>query len=111
MYPVAINVTFWIMVLCKSVSYALNQPAMKQLYIPTSPNVKYKAQAWLEIFGSRGSKSIASLVNGLRGVLGISTFISLFSCASVGVVGIWVFVVLYVARTYDQAIVDGRTVC
>lgn len=110
-YPVAINVAFWIMVLCKSVSYALNQPAMKQLYIPTSPNVKYKAQAWLEIFGSRGSKSIASLINGLRGALGISTFISLFSCASIGVVGVWMIAVLYVARTYDRAIADGRTVC
>lgn len=45
MYPNAISVAFWIMVLAKAVNYALNQPTLKQLYIPTTKDTKYKAQA------------------------------------------------------------------
>lgn len=111
LYPSAINVAFWIMVFSKAVNYALNQPTMKQLYIPTTPDVKYKAQAWIEMFGSRGSKSVASLLNGLRNGLGVPMFIALFSVGSVGLVGIWVFIALYIAKTYDAAIAHKRVIC
>ena len=47
-----------IMVLSKAVNYALNKPVLKQLYIPTTKETKYKAQAWIEMFGSSGSKGV-----------------------------------------------------
>ena len=55
-YPV-VHVLFWIMVVAKAINYALNGPALKTLYVPTSHDVKYKSQAWIETFGSRGSKA------------------------------------------------------
>ncbi len=110
-YPSAINVAFWIMVFSKAVNYALNQPTMKQLYIPTTPETKYKAQAWLEMFGSRGSKAGGSLINSLRNVLGVNLFISIFAFASVGCIGFWIFIALYVAKTYNQAIKENKVVC
>ena len=47
----------------KAVNYALNQPTLKQLYIPTSKDTKYKAQAWIEMFGGRFSKGSGSYIN------------------------------------------------
>ena len=64
-YPI-INTLFWIMVLSKAFNYALTQPTMKQLYIPTSKNAKYKSQAFIEMYGSRGSKAIGSGINNFR---------------------------------------------
>ena len=77
-YPV-VSVLFWIMVFSKAVNYALNQPSMKQLYIPTSKDAKYKSQAFIEMYGSRGSKAFASSVNLWR-----KTFIEKFG----GVAGV-----------------------
>src|SRR5690606_18095078 len=49
--PGSLTSALWVIVLSKAVNYALNQPTLKQLYIPTSKDTKYKAQAWLEMFG------------------------------------------------------------
>ena len=54
---------FALMVGSKAINYALNGPALKQLYIPTTPDVRFKAQAWIETFGSRASKEAGSIFN------------------------------------------------
>jgi len=112
-------VAFWIMVFSKAVNYALNQPTIKQLYIPTTKDTKYKAQAWIEMFGSRGSKAIGSGINLFRGFLkgsmgqaaGIAFFISLSTGFSLSLVAVWFFVAAYVARTYNKAIKEDTVVC
>lgn len=112
-------VAFWIMVIAKAVNYALNQPTMKQLYIPTTREARYKSQAWIEMFGSRGSKAAGSIINGFRGTFiknygyltGVSLFLTMSSTISLGLIGIWFFVVLYVARTYNKAIGEKTVVC
>jgi len=106
-----LSVIFFVMVIAKSLNYALSQPAMKQLYIPTTTTVKYKVQAWLEVFGSRGSKSLGAVVNGLRGVFELSFFIGIFTICSMGFVGLWILAALYVAQVYEQAIKENRVIC
>jgi AAA family ATP:ADP antiporter len=59
----ALTIMFWIMVGAKGVNYSLNGPAMKQLYVPVSDDARYKSQAWIETFGSRGSKAAGSVLN------------------------------------------------
>ncbi len=117
--PTALVIAFWIMVISKAVNYALNQPTLKQLYIPTSKDTKYKAQAWIEMFGSRGSKGIGSVINTFRAtfkmkygiVEGVVRFLTLSSIISLGCIGCWLFIALYVAKTYDNAIKEKRIVC
>lgn len=117
--PHSLVIAFWIMVLSKAVNYALNQPTLKQLYIPTSKDTKYKAQAWIEMFGSRGSKGTGSLINTYRapfvaqyGALdGIARFLTFSAFISFGILGMWFFIALYVSRTYDKAIKEKRIVC
>jgi ATP:ADP antiporter, AAA family len=115
----ALTIAFWIMVIAKAVNYALNQPTMKQLYIPTSKDTKYKSQAWIEMFGSRGSKAGGSAINAFRGIFkskygaaaGISMFLTMSSAISLSLIAAWLFVVVFVARTYNKAIAEKRMVC
>jgi len=114
-----LTAAFWIMVFSKAVNYALNQPTIKQLYIPTTKDTKYKAQAWIEMFGSRGSKAIGSGINLFRGFLkssmgakaGVAFFITISTGVSFGLIGVWFFVAVYIARTYNKAIAEDRVVC
>jgi len=115
----ALAVAFWIMVIAKAVNYALNQPTMKQLYIPTTKDTKYKSQAWIEMFGSRGSKAGGSAINAFRGIFktkygaaaGISAFLTMSSAISLSLVVAWLFVVVFVAKTYNKAVDEKRVVC
>lgn len=114
-----LGAAFWLMVAFKGVNYALNQPTIKQLYIPTSKDAKYKSQAWIEVFGGRGSKAAGSAVNGLAGVFkgkygsaaGMAMFLTMSTMASLGLVVVWLFVAIYVAKTYNKAIAEKRIVC
>ncbi len=115
----SLSMAFWIMVIAKAVNYALNQPTIKQLYIPTSSDTKYKATAWIETFGSRGSKAGGSAINLFKKVFttkygaipGATIFLSMSSVMSLGIIAVWFFVAMFVARTYDKAIKEDKIVC
>lgn len=46
----------------KGLHYALNKPVREELYIPTTKDVKYKAKAWIEVFGARIFKVTGSSI-------------------------------------------------
>lgn len=117
--PFSLSIVFWIMVISKAVNYALNAPTTKQLYIPTTKDAKYKSQAWIEMFGSRSSKGVASYINTFRGALktqygalaGIPWFLTVSSSLSLVLIVAWLFIALYVGRTYNKAVAEDRVVC
>jgi ATP:ADP antiporter, AAA family len=118
-YPV-VQVLFWIMVAAKAINYALNGPALKTLYVPTSHDVKYKSQAWIETFGSRSSKAAGSGINLLKGpfqtwygstAAGLAAYIAVASYFSVGLLGAWLLVALYLGKTYEKAVDEKKVVC
>lgn len=109
--PNSLTIALWIMVFSKAVNYALNAPTLKQLYIPTSQSTKYKAQAWLEMFGSRGSKGLASAINSFRNSLPLATFLTMSVALSSGLIAVWVIAALFVAKTYNTAIENNDVVC
>lgn len=104
-------IAFWIMVFSKGLNYALNQPSKEQLYIPTTPETKYKVKAFMEMFGSRSSKALGSGINIVKQFVTSETFILFSTAASLGMVGIWLYVALYLAKTHKQAITEKRVVC
>ncbi len=107
------NVTFFfiLMVACKAANYSLQGPSLKQLYIPTSPDVKSKAQAWIETFGSRISKEASSNLNALAKPLGVVAYKLLCTSLGFAFVAIWVFVALYLGKTHKKAIDTNTNVC
>lgn len=110
-YPHSLTTTMLVMVFLRAVNYTINQPLLKQLYIPTSSDTKYRAQVWLEAFGSRGSKAFGSFVNMYRVSFGVLPFITFISIGAVGCVVVWMFVAAFVARVYTKAIVEKRIIC
>jgi AAA family ATP:ADP antiporter len=117
-YPI-IGVLFWIMVLSKAINYALNQPSMKQLYIPTTKEAKYKSQAFIEMYGSRGAKALGSTINLTRkyfvtksgAIAGLTQFINVCTGASLVIIALWFPITLYLGRTFNKAIKEKRVVC
>jgi AAA family ATP:ADP antiporter len=104
----ALNVLFWLALSAKAINYALNGPTFKQLYVPTSNDVKYKAQAWIETFGSRGAKAASS---GLNTLSKYAFYLPLIFFSSMGLLACWIFIGLYLGKQYNHAIKENRVVC
>ncbi len=110
---------FVLMVGSKAINYALNGPALKQLYIPTTTDVKFKAQAWIETFGSRSSKQAGSLFNmtlaplqKTMGVLaGRSHYLMLSGVLCFPLLAFWLVVAIFLGRTFHKAVNEKRAIC
>lgn len=110
---------FILMSASKAINYALNGPAIKQLYIPTTQDVRFKAQGWIESFGSRGAKEGGSIFNMLLGPLqsqlgeiaGRSRHALLSSYLSFGIVFLWIFIALFLGKKYKTAISEKKVIC
>jgi AAA family ATP:ADP antiporter len=97
----------------------LNGPALKQLYIPTTSDVRFKAQAWIETFGSRASKEAGSIFNMLLKPLqtafgeisGRSYYLLASGAIGFPLLGIWLIVALYLGKSYKNAIEKKEVVC
>lgn len=110
---------FALMVGSKAINYALNGPALKQLYIPTTSDVRFKAQAWIETFGSRTSKEAGSIFNMLLSplqtafgaVAGRSYYLLLSGGIGFPLLALWFIVALFLGRNYRHAIEEKRVIC
>lgn len=115
----SLNFLFILMVGSKAINYALNGPALKQLYIPTSPDVRFKAQAWIETFGSRASKEAGSLFNMLLSPLqtyfgatvGRSYYLIMSGCIGFPLLALWLMTALFLGKTFKDAISQKKIVC
>lgn len=105
-----LGTTLGVFMLIRGLNYALNQPAKEQLYIPTSRETKYKAKAWIDMFGSRTAKSVGSSVHMLRPVLQ-SSFVGVSSLICLGLVGIWMGAAWFVGVKHAQSVEQDKIVC
>ena len=112
-------VTGIIIIIFKGLNYAVNQPSIKQLYIPTSEDARYKAQAWIEAFGSRGSKTIGSTINNLKlplsnyfgATTGLMVFMSVASITAFSLLSLWIAIAFFISKQYNKAIKEDTLVC
>lgn len=110
---------FALMVGSKAINYALNGPALKQLYIPTTPDVRFKAQAWIETFGSRSSKQAGSLFNltlaplqkTLGEIAGRARYLALSGAICFPLLAFWLVIAIYLGRSFRKAINDKSMIC
>lgn len=110
MYTV-LSVAFFIVIGIKGINYALIQPSKEQLYIPTTPESKYKAKAWIDIFGSRFSKGGGAAINAFKKAMSHDAFMWFTVLVSMGLIGIWVIAATYVGRMHAKAIKEEKLVC
>jgi AAA family ATP:ADP antiporter len=110
---------FTLMVGSKAINYALNGPALKQLYIPTTTDVRFKAQAWIETFGSRASKEAGSIFNMLLtplqgafgSVVGRSYYLMLSGFIGFPLLMFWFVIAIFLGNSFRKAIQDKKVVC
>ncbi len=110
---------FALMVGSKAINYALNGPALKQLYIPTTPDVKFKAQAWIETFGSRTSKQTGSMFNmslaplqaAFGAVVGKGHYLMLSGFVCFPLLALWFIVAIFLGKSFKKAIKDKTMIC
>ncbi len=115
----SLSFLFALMVGSKAINYALNGPALKQLYIPTTHDVRFKAQAWIETFGSRASKETGSLFNMLLKplqtsfgtVVGHAHYVTLSGAIGFPLLFLWFIIALYLARNYQRGIREKIVLC
>ncbi len=115
----SLSFLFALMVGSKAINYALNGPALKQLYIPTTPDVKFKAQAWIETFGSRSSKqagsvfnmSLAPLQTAFGTVAGKAHYLLLSGCICFPLLGLWFIIALFLGRSFKRALGKNEVIC
>lgn len=106
-----LDVLFVLIVGAKAINYALNGPTIKQLYIPTSEDVKFKSQAWIETFGSRLAKASSSFVNLTKGALGAQLYLAMTVCMCLGLSAVWFFIALYLAGQCNKALKHNEIIC
>jgi AAA family ATP:ADP antiporter len=115
----SLSFLFALMVGSKAINYALNGPALKQLYIPTTSDVRFKAQAWIETFGSRVSKNAGSLFNMLLSplqtvfgaVAGRAHYLALSGAVGFPLLAVWLMIALYLGRNFNKAIHEKKVIC
>lgn len=115
----SLSFLFALMVGSKAINYALNGPALKQLYIPTTPDVKFKAQAWIETFGSRSSKqagsmfnmSLAPLQTAFGTLAGKSHYLMLSGALCFPLLGLWLFIAIFLGRSFRKAVHGNTVIC
>lgn len=100
-----------IMVSCKALNFALVQPSKEQLYIPTTSESKYKAKAWIDMFGSRSAKGAGSWINKCKRTMDHETFMWLTTIISLGLISIWIVAAILIGRIHAKAIKEKRLVC
>lgn len=115
----SLSFLFALMVGSKAINYALNGPALKQLYIPTTPDVKFKAQAWIETFGSRTSKqagsmfnmSLAPLQSAFGALAGKSHYLMLSGILCFPLLALWLIIAIFLGKSFKKAIRDKSVIC
>ena len=115
----SLSFLFALMVGSKAINYALNGPALKQLYIPTTPDVRFKAQAWIETFGSRASKETGSIFNMLLtplqtsfgSIVGRSYYLMLSGALGFPLLALWLVIAIYLGKKFKDAIHHKKVIC
>jgi len=82
-------------------NYSINQSAKESLYVPTTPEIKYRAKAFIDMFVQRFAKSFAVAINLIvTTVMGIGG-IRWLSFVSIALLTVWIIAVRFAGRQFD----------
>jgi AAA family ATP:ADP antiporter len=105
----SLQIMFMLVIVGKATNYAFRS-SFKQLYIPTTPNVHFRLQAWNDVFGSRGSKQIGSIFNMLFGIIGKAKYLMVGRIIGLPLVATWIISTLYLGKTCDKAVSEKKII-
>jgi AAA family ATP:ADP antiporter len=105
----SLQVMFILVIVGKAVNYAFRS-SFKQLYIPTTPDVHFRLQAWNDVFGSRGAKQVGSIFNMLFAIIGKTKYLVLGRVIGFPLVIAWVASALYLGKTCEKAVSEKKII-
>ena len=105
----SLKTMFILVVTGKAVNYAFRS-SFKQLYIPTTPDVHFRLQAWNDVFGSRSAKQLGSVFNMLYSVVGKMKYLMFNKVIGFPLVTIWIATAFYLGKTHEKAINNKRII-
>jgi AAA family ATP:ADP antiporter len=91
-----------------ALNYSINQSAKESLYTPTTPDEKYKAKAFIDMFIQRGAKVLAVGLNLTFAALVSIAAVRWLSLASFVVLAAWIAVVIFAGRRFSEKAGDAR---
>jgi AAA family ATP:ADP antiporter len=105
--------TLWVLFVSvsvvKALIFSLNEPVKELLYIPTSEPIKFKAKAWIDVFGSRFAKAAGSFITSLAaGNAAKLRAISEIPCIIIAI--ILILLVWSIGKEFDRLIETHETV-
>lgn len=84
-------------------SYSINQSAKEALYVPTTPDEKYKAKAFIDIFVQRFAKAIAVVVSlGITAIFKDFASLRWLSVFTIAIVVIWMVAACYAGQRFQS---------
>ncbi len=84
-----------------ALNYSINQSSKETLYVPTTPEVKYRAKAFIDMFVQRFAKVIAVAINLIvTAAIGIGG-IRWLSFASMAILIVWIIAVRFAGRQFE----------
>ncbi len=107
--------TFGVMMFVTAISYAVNNPTKEMMYIPTSKDAKFKAKSIIDMIGGRSSKMAGAQIGGLLNVKGqpmtsIANLMGMGTLISLGIIGLWLLVAIYVGYKNAQLVRENKMI-
>ena len=97
------------MSILKALTYALNEPSKELLYMPTSDAIKFKAKAWIDVFGARSMKALGSFIT--HSARDNPKLLVRYGTAPTMFISLVLFAIsMAVGRRFDELIVSGEVV-
>ncbi|NMC72474.1 MAG: hypothetical protein GYA57_20790 [Myxococcales bacterium] len=90
-----------------TLNYGIHQTSKEALYAPTSVAEKYRAKAFIDIFGVRLAKALGAAV--VWGLLAADLPLRWQAAAAIGVALLWLWAVRSTARRFDRRAAGGET--
>ncbi|RFT15958.1 MAG: putative inner membrane protein [Candidatus Saccharicenans subterraneus] len=87
----------------KSLSYSLNQSVRELLYVPVSPEIKYRAKVFIDMFVSKFAKGFSSIIL-LVGFTLLHFNLKQISLVTVAFIILWFMFNLEIAREYVNTV-------
>lgn len=93
----------------KGLGYALNNPAKEMMYIPTTPDIRFKAKSWIDQFGGKSFKAVGAGINNAFGH-SLEALVLYGTGISLGLIVVWIACAAYVGTTFKRLSEKGEVI-
>jgi AAA family ATP:ADP antiporter len=101
---VAMDAIIIAVVVLRAIHYSFSNPVRESLYIPTIKEINFKTRSWIDSFGSKFSKTAASVFNILASDVGSALFFAVYASFFTGVIALWFVTAYLIGRRFEVAV-------